>query len=70
MKGTFPLAANWFSISHSASEPHPSGRASGSPVQPRPGLPPEGREAQDERVHVAASPPVRIGEGMLHGGEV
>lgn len=30
----------------------------------------EGQEAQDERVHVAASPPVRIGKGMLHGGEV
>ena len=29
----------------------------------------EGREAQDERVHVAASPPARIGEGKLHGRE-
>jgi hypothetical protein len=28
------------------------------------------REGQDKRVHVATSPPVRIGEGMLHGGEV
>ena len=27
----------------------------------------EGREAQDERVHVAASPPARMCEGRMHG---